>query len=151
MTSLRAVQILCGRGAGVGWLILQHIHKNRVAHPSRLGLPRYRAYLSIGVLEGRPWPGNLSCRPFSFSKERDCFWTGLLQTRLPNPKASILLRILIALSCRTASPLPPPPTTLQVFFPLAFPTSVQAHGDEADRLEVLRSFYSYIMYKVNSK
>lgn len=149
MTSLRAVQILCGRGAGVGWLILQHIRKNRVAHPSRLGLPRYRAYLSIGVLEGRPWPGNLSCRPFSFSKERDCFWTGLLQTRLPNPKASILLRVRIASSCRT--PFPPAPTTLQVFFPLAFPASVQAHGDEADRREVFRSFYSYTMYKVNSK
>lgn len=117
MTSLRAVQILCGRGAGVGWLILQHIRKNRVAHPSRLGLPRYRAYLSIGVLEGRPWPGNLSCRPFSFSKERDCFWTGLLQTRLPNPKASILLRIRIASSCRTAfPPTPPLPQPSRFFF-----------------------------------
>ena len=73
----------------------------------------------------------------------------LLQTRLPNPKASILLRVRIASSCRT--PFPPAPTTLQVFFPLAFPASVQAHGDEADRLEVFRSFYSYIMYKVNSK
>ena len=102
-----------GEGPGwVGWFcsifakIELYIHHALVCRPCIDG--RYRAYLSIGVLEVRPWPGNLSCRPFSFSKERDCFWTGLLQTRLPNPKASILLRIRIASSCRTASPLPQP-------------------------------------------
>ena len=53
LTSLRAVQILCGRGAGVGWLILQHIRKNRVVHPSRLGLPAVYRWLVQGVLVNR--------------------------------------------------------------------------------------------------
>ena len=66
-----------GEGPGwVGWFcsifakIELYIHHALVCRPCIDG--RYRAYLSIGVLEGRPWPGNLSCRPFSFSKERDC-------------------------------------------------------------------------------
>lgn len=47
-----------------------YIHHALVCRPCIDGW--YRAYLSIGVLEGTPWPENLSCRPFYFSKERDC-------------------------------------------------------------------------------
>ena len=66
-----------GEGPGwVGWFcsifakIELYIHHALVCRPCIDGW--YRAYLSIGVLEGTPWPGNLSCRPFYFSKERDC-------------------------------------------------------------------------------
>lgn len=34
---LTSVRVRCDKG--VGWLILQHIRKNRVINPSRLGLP----------------------------------------------------------------------------------------------------------------
>ena len=41
---------------------------------------------------------------------------------------------------------------LTVSFPLAFPASVQAHGDEADRLEVFRSLiYLFLQYVQNKK